>query len=179
MLQCETPKSFGKYATLYSDFSESCYSNVCLMPRICTKNNSLKDLQYQIIHRYLPTNRLLYKMGKIESMRCTLCRMHTETISHIFYECTLVTGLWLFIERLVSAVAGKVIKLNCQDVILGYQFKASNVNINNVILYTKNYIWHVRKYQIHISVENFCIWLRDQSLYDNSLEVVCKEFPIS
>ena len=36
--------------------------NMFVLPRICTKDMVIKDFQFKILHRYLPTNYLLYKM---------------------------------------------------------------------------------------------------------------------
>ena len=169
----ELPKSFRKYATLFPDLTEICFQNVCLIPRLCVKNNYLKELQYKIIHRYLPTNRLLYKMGKVESTRCTLCNLQTETISHLFYECTCVKSLWSFIENALRQAGYNGIKFECSHVVLGYNYSEKctpkNAYINNIILYVKLYIWHVRKYFIDISVEEFKVWLCNTSLYDDTL----------
>ena len=92
---------------MFKDLNTTSYSEVCLLTRMCVSNNFIKDLQYQIIHRFLPTNYLLYRMGKVESNRCSLCQIQCETIPHLLYECVNVNVLWRFMEQELSAMEEK------------------------------------------------------------------------
>ena len=178
----ELPKSFNKYSALFPDLTELFFENVCLIPRVCVKNNFLKELQYKIIHRYLPTNRLLYKMGKVDSMRCTLCELQMETINHLFYECTRVKVIWSYIVEALRQSGYRSINLECNHVVLGYDYSKrpspKNYSVNNLILYAKAYIWHVRKYCIDISIDEFKVWLCNESMFDDTLKKLCNEMRI-
>ena len=57
---------------------EEIWKNIYFIPRIIMYNNVSKDLQYKKLHRYLPTNRLLYKMKKIGSDKCNFCGLYLE-----------------------------------------------------------------------------------------------------
>ena len=46
------------------------------VPRVCTRDNILKEFQFKILHRYLPTNDLLFKMEKVNSRKCTFCNLY-------------------------------------------------------------------------------------------------------
>ena len=46
--------------------------------------------------RFTPTNNLLYKMKTICSPTCNFCNLETETIEHLFFDCTHVKDIWLF-----------------------------------------------------------------------------------
>ena len=175
-LQREIPKSFAKYSKLFPNFDESTHKYACLIPRICTKNNKLKDIQYQIIHRFLPTNHLLFKMSKVESARCNLCQLQSETILHLFYECTHVKELWHFIQSVLNNIHSSTIMFSCQDIVLGYKYdtvSTINQHINAVILYVKSYIWHSRKRVECTSVDNLKLWLSKKKLYDDDLTCFC------
>jgi hypothetical protein len=179
MLKSEIPKSFAKFANIFDSFNSTCYENVCLIPRACTNNNGLKDLQYQILHKYLPTNHLLFKMGKIESMRCTFCNLQSETIVHLFFECTCVIAIWTYIVDILRAIGYENVSLTCKDVVLGYEFEkhasfSNHKEINNVILYVKSFIWHSRKHCTDIDIEQLGLWLRKQNLYDRSINDFCE-----
>ena len=54
------------------------------------KNFSSK---YYIGRIYLLTNDL-FKMGNVNSRKCTFCNLQKETILHLLYECYCVRDLW-------------------------------------------------------------------------------------
>lgn len=173
-LSYESPVSIKKYANLFPILNNITCDNIFLNPRVCTKNNHLKDFQYQIIHRYLPTNYLLYKMGKVNSIMCTLCRLNTEHITHLFFDCVCVKVLWSFVEKLLEKLERRPFHLSCIDVILGYDIsnqQNSYDNVNNIILYAKDFIWHCRKYNDTITVNGFESWLDKHKRFDHSLEI--------
>ena len=37
---------------------------------------------------------MLSKLGKVTSPRCSLCKLHNETIMHPFYDCLIVKRTW-------------------------------------------------------------------------------------
>ena len=51
-------------------FDHISWSDVMLMPYKCTKSTKLQAFQYQIIHRFIPTNKYLYVRGIKESAAC-------------------------------------------------------------------------------------------------------------
>ena len=76
---------------------------IYLLPQLTVKNNKIKDFQYMILHSFLPTNDLLFKMNKIPSYLCSFCNMYKESIAHMFYECFLFTtcGLSYLIKMIL------------------------------------------------------------------------------
>ena len=37
---------------------------------------------------------MLFKFGKVISRRCPFCKLHEETIMHLFYDCLIVKRIW-------------------------------------------------------------------------------------
>ena len=60
------------------------WENIFMIPTLCPVDNKTKDLQYKIIMRFVPTNKLLYNMKKVNSQTCSFCHVETETIEHLF-----------------------------------------------------------------------------------------------
>ena len=172
-LKYELPQSIKKYAITFPVLNEISLKNVYTISRVCTTDTYLKDLQFQILHRYLPTNFILYKMKKIPSMSCTFCRMHIETIPHLFYQCNIVRQIWLRVCTVLEKLFSIQIVLRCQDVIFGYGFEQSiskeKVLINNIILNVKGFIWERRKTLGDITYSLMTNWFAKKSCLDNSL----------
>ena len=79
-------KSKQKYSEIYKleiDWDENKYS----LSFQSLVDHKIIDLQYRILHRYLGTNKLLFKIGGKSSPSCERCMFQIETIEHIFYEC--------------------------------------------------------------------------------------------
>lgn len=138
-----------------------------LIPRYSTCHNIIKDLQYKILYNFLGTNRLLYKMGKIDSDRCTFCNLYRETVSHLFYECIHVRQIWgtimAFFEDLTFDISER-------DVLIGYDLESRNENhkfVNICLLLIKMYIWQCKlKHELPNSL-NCILWLRERCDTDN------------
>ena len=110
------------------ELSENEIDNMFLLPRICTNDMILKEFQYKILHKYLATNSLLYRMKKVESNRCTFCNLYVENIKHIFYDCIESKNLWFMIQNVLEKIDCTVTKLIFKDVVLG--FKLENIKAN-------------------------------------------------
>ena len=52
------------------------------------------DVQYKFIHRKIKTRQNLFYANLQNDIYCTRCKAHTETLNHIFIECSSSTKLW-------------------------------------------------------------------------------------
>ena len=50
--------------------------------------------QYKVLHNTLYVNKMLFKFAKVISPRCSFCKLHEETIIHLFYDCLIVKRIW-------------------------------------------------------------------------------------
>ena len=89
LLACELlpPPTCEKRLTLCGIESKD-LSQVYLLPFKVTKDVKLSMFQYKIIHHILPTNSLLYKMKKVTSPYCSFCPADSQTLWHLFVECS-------------------------------------------------------------------------------------------
>ena len=149
-LKLETPTSLSKYVGLIHSFTQKDKTNMFLLPRLSTRNNVLKEFQFKILHRYLPTNALLFKMKMIASNKCTFCNLYEENITHLLYECFHVKNVWLLIQQVLLRITNKQVLLDCITVIFGYDLGniMNQIVVNNIILHTKYYIWNCRSKSI-------------------------------
>ena len=65
-------KSKAKFCTLFDIhfFNEEMWNMIYEIPFTYLVDNKLVELQYKILHRSVATNKLLYKMGKVQSPTC-------------------------------------------------------------------------------------------------------------
>ena len=60
----------------------------------CTKSTILINFQYRLLHRILPTNLFLTKIGIKQDPHCTFCSNAPENLIHLFWHCTKVKLFW-------------------------------------------------------------------------------------
>ena len=58
--------------------------------------------QYKVLHNTLYVNKMLFKFGKVISPRCSFCKLHEETIIHLFYDCSIVKRIWNQLKSILS-----------------------------------------------------------------------------
>ena len=109
----------AKHEHIHGFLSEEEWENIFLLPHKIPVTNKLKELQYKIIMRFVPTNYLLYKMGKVTSQTCTFCHLEPETIEHLFFDCIHVKNIWYFIINEWQRVSGNIFLPTLKDCILG------------------------------------------------------------
>lgn len=79
------------------NYSQTSWNKLFELPFKSTQDSKLHWLQYQILHRIVPTNKYLFNiLKKAESAVCTFCKIDEESIDHLFYECNIpvVNELW-------------------------------------------------------------------------------------
>ena len=60
----------------------------------CTKSTKLANFHYRFLHRILPMNCFLTKIGLKNDSNCTFCGDFPEELSHLFWHCEKSTSFW-------------------------------------------------------------------------------------
>ena len=101
-------------------------------------------MQYKILFRYVPTNKLLYKIKRKTSPNCHMCLSSIQTIEHLFFECSIVKTFWAQLWESWGKDTGNTkLDINLKHIILGFIWEkvAQNREINIIILKAKYYIF--------------------------------------
>ena len=170
-LKMEQPTALSTYFEYFPGLNAKDVENMYVLPRVCTKDVVYKEFQYKILHKYLPTNVLLYKMKKVDSKKCTFCSIYNENIIHLFYDCFCVKQLWFQVQRVLGKILKYDVTFTSKDVILGYELKKvspSNTRINNVILHVKVYLWKCKLMNLvpsYVKLKEFIEYRKDFEPY--------------
>ena len=127
---------------------------------------SLRDFQYQILTRSIPTNRFLSKCKLTESDKCFYCKECVETVEHLFWYCPVVKTFWfnlfdvIFVNREIS------FNLDDAKVLLGGAENENKDVLNYLFTVVKKYIYNTKCKQQQLSIK-CCISLIQ---YYHSLE---------
>lgn len=172
-LRKEKPTALKSHLEHFS-LNEQEIENMFVLPRMCTNDMVIKEFQYKILHKYLPTNYLLHKMKMIESQKCTFCNLYRETIIHVFFDCVETKNIWYKIQTSLAKIDSRVVKLTRKDVILGYDLEKispSNMLINNVILHVKAYLWKCKVLFLNPSYIKLKEYIENKKQLESCLEI--------
>ena len=115
-----------------------------LLPRILTKNTSLRAFQYKLLNNVLYLNHKLFQFKVSTTYLCSYCNKHDETVQHLFSTCNEVISLWTEI-KLYFVNDIKLIALCPQIAILGY------TNTDDRCFITQNLILLIFKFYVYKS----------------------------
>ena len=87
-----TPTAQQYFKTLFPHLNFD-WKLIYLLPRILTKNISLRDFQYKVLNNVLYLNHKLFQFKVSTTSLCSYCNEHDETVQHIFSTCNEVIPL--------------------------------------------------------------------------------------
>ena len=78
-----TKKDYFENLSETSQFSRK---KMYFLIRNTTLDTKAHMFKYKVLLNILCANKMLFKFGKVTSPRCCFCKLHDETIMHLFYE---------------------------------------------------------------------------------------------
>ena len=105
--------------------------------------NNLKWLQFRIIARSLPVNKILAKHVRGKSASCRFCDGTIENIRHLFIQCPATIATFIDFKTLL---ANNNLDFNCNErTLLFGDTNNGPMHFNNlVLLFFKAFIWKCR-----------------------------------
>ena len=126
-----------------------------------TKNIELRWLQFRILHRILPTRKMLKIFRLIENDQCVFCKRAVETVSHLFVHCPKVNAFWVEVWRAFKGCNGAYshVELSPRKILFGVDSNQS-YDLNLFLLLAKWFIWKQSKNESVVTVRLFLMHLR-------------------
>ena len=103
-----------------------------------------RDLHWKILHKAVFSEEKLRLMNKSDGI-CKVCKTHCETLSHLFYDCSIVLEVWNELSTLLSNVTEHVYSIDAKNIITGFT-NDSISDVNHRMLY--NFVTIITKWQI-------------------------------
>ena len=110
-------------------------------------DSKYRDLAYRIAHQILPTQNLLYKYNITRNCKCFLCKRKPESLSHLFYECDVLKGLWPFIASIIFEITGCTVKISTHVILFNVLKPHTNFHFTELLLLLVNML-------------KYCIWIK-------------------
>ena len=84
------------FAKLKEDFglADSAVTKAFIKVKTVSSEMFIRSFQFKILNNITFTNSCLAKKGYVQDDSCTFCRVSSETINHLFYECFHTNQFW-------------------------------------------------------------------------------------
>ena len=157
LIKCDTPiKGIEKWS---NEFNCSVDTN-SVFTRVMktTADAHLRWFQFRILHRILPTQKLLHSMKITNSSFCVFCGTEEDSLIHMFWSCDKIQNFWEdYLHWLKNNFAHCTqITLSGELIILG---KKDNVYTDKIfdllLLLAKNYIFVCKNKNVAPHIEAF------------------------
>ena len=157
-------KAKCKYNAKFNIHDDFDWQNIYGMPFATVVENKIIEFQYKILYRIVPTNNLLYKMGKVQSTACDFCQMYPESIEHLFFECMEVKNFWLKLIDNFNVYLNTHIVITCKEVLLIVNSHCEMINncLNTLFLYGKKFIMICKLQKTLPTMKMFVTYMDDK-----------------
>ena len=160
----------------FEGFIPDKWSDVFLLPYICTRSTKLQAFQYQIIHRYIPTRKFLFVRRITDDPNCNRCN-NVDTLAHHFFSCPTVADFWDIVMGYINTYYTEFINPSANDILFGI----TNVSpvINLLIILAKHYIHACANRKIPLVFNSYLAYVTDVYRTERRAAAGCLElFPI-
>ena len=107
-------------------------SDTWLIAKNCSRETRLRLLHFKILYGIYPTNKLLHKMDKADSIYCTYCTNDIDTLEHFFFECKKIACIWKLAENEIFLRTNIHLSINIEEAMLGIKSKIYEKHITNI-----------------------------------------------
>jgi len=147
-LDFDTIKGLSKWRSeLETDiYFENVFSNISKI----TYDYKLQNFQYKLLHRILPTNTFLVKIGIKDSDLRSFCKIATDSIMHYIWQFPKVEEFWQQVGRWSEEIFEIHLQLNIENTLFNTNTDEFPYEIINfVLLFAKHFI-HCCKWSNHL-----------------------------
>ena len=125
------------------DLDDITVSKIFLNLLSVSSETFIRSFQSKLLDDIVFANKRLAKIGYVLHDNCTFCKVETETIYHLFYNCPFTLLFRENFENFWFELLGKGEKFSLQDVYIGKLEKCKLLNY--LITLAKLHIWQSRK----------------------------------
>ena len=108
----------------------------------------IRSFQFKLLADITFTNHHLSKIGYVPNDQCTFCEEGSETVHHLFYECSFSHRFWKHFENVWFMLSEKYVEFTLKDVFVGRQVGESDQLLNYLLILAKLHIWNCRKRRV-------------------------------
>ena len=149
LLVSEKAKPSRGFKKLKEDFDrdDSSVANAFLNIKSLSSETFIRSFQFKILGDITFTNYRLAKIGYVPNDLCTFCEAGSETVHHLFYECSFSNLFWKHFENFWYTLSGQREDFTLKDVLVGRLDEECDL-LNYLFILAKLDIWTCRKHSV-------------------------------
>ena len=141
------------------------------MAQRCTKSTKLIEFQFKLLHRRIPTNDFLLKIGRKENDNCTFCNNSSETLIHLFWSCHVTSSFWKSVTDWLQNALPLIGKYNLLNITaLGLRPEPHSTEyscqLNLLSPVRRFHIWQAKMDEISPNFANFLRLVESRSIIE-------------
>nr|XP_039263093.1 uncharacterized protein LOC120339092 [Styela clava] len=112
---------------------------------LSTIETKLRSFQIKFFYKARVLNNVLYGFGLVETNLCEFCKLHIETLLHLFYNCPITSEFWSDIDQwIVFKTDNLNFNLGMKECFIGFDDISDMQFINCVLLAARFFIYRCR-----------------------------------
>ena len=120
-----------------------------------------RSFQYRLLQRGIVTNVQLFNWKIIDTNMCTFCSIVEESMSHLFFNCSVVCNFWQSVFEYIKSMYNVSLNTSTEARLYNMIVDKRRSHIGNLIcLLAKQYIYVQRCFRTSLSFSDFCNRLR-------------------
>ena len=97
------------------------------------RDNYIKQYNFKLIHRILPSKDNLFIWKIVQSNECEICR-EKETIEHFIFRCKKLRVFWKIISRIIYFIFKIEIEIDMKMLLIGYKIDKRKFTLLNFLI---------------------------------------------
>ena len=158
----DTPTAQHKWAVEYeAETGINCdidWKQIYSMPFKCTIETKCHYFQFRFIHKVLPTNEYLSKIGIKDNEKCSFCKTNVETMKHLMWNCKWVSTFWKEVINWLTSL-DIFLDISYMNICLGIYDTEYSSFINMLFILAKKYIYKCRVQDDKVIFSVFKDWI--------------------
>ena len=142
---------------------ETTWEKIYLKSFLYTKGSKLRNFQFKLLHRRIPTNKFLYTIKVKDNSLCTFWKTDIETLIHIFWSCEIVQTFWRSLEKWFQSnlLLPRTKGIDKVDAV-GLSSKSENISIGFCKLAARYYIFKNKLQEKIPSISEFLKFMKHE-----------------
>ena len=146
-----------------------------------TGDTKLRWFQFRLLHNILTTNRSASKFIQDQNDKCEFCKVHSETIHHLFLKCGITRRFWTDLSNMLNANNTHGLKTTLDDTLILFgetQEQYKNTTLNFLLILAKHFIYKSKVQKTKPNLQHFKHILTHRYEVENQIQQTYKSNPI-
>ena len=146
-----------------------------------TGDTKLRWFQFRLLHNILTTNRSASKFIQDQNDKCEFCKVHSETIHHLFLKCGITRRFWTDLSNMLNANNTHGLKTTLDDTLILFgetQEQYKNTTLNFLLILAKHFIYKSKVKKTQPNLQHFKHILTHRYEVENQIQQTYKSNPI-